>query len=108
LANHVHFQTVTHLRFFEPLAKAAVDEADGGEVLHAAEAGRLHFAQEQLHDAERIGAADAGEHGGVLDDRQYLAGHIHDNLIGVAIRHHAAEAAAAGHAKAPGDVDDDR
>ena len=33
------------------------------------------------------------------DDRQHLAGHVHDDLVGVAVGHHAAEAAAAGHAK---------
>ena len=42
------------------------------------------------------------------DDRQHLAGHVHDDLVGVAVGHHAAEAAAAGHAEAAGVVDDDQ
>ena len=33
----------------------------------------LYFAQEELHHAEGIGAADAGQHGVGLDDGQNLA-----------------------------------
>ena len=38
-----------------------------------------------------IGAADAGEDRRLLDDRQHLAGHVHDDLVGVAVGHHAGE-----------------
>ena len=45
---------------------------------------------------------------GVADDRQHFAGHVHDNLVGIAVRHHAAEAAAPGHAEATGVVNDEQ
>ena len=64
--------------------------------------------RKRLHDAKRIGAANAGQDRRVLDDRQHLAGHVHDDLVGVAVGHHAAEAAAAGHAKPARVVDDDQ
>src|SRR5207302_7885998 len=64
-------------------------------------------AQDQLHDAERVRAADARQDGGVLHDRQHVAGHLDDDLVGVAVGHHAAQAAAAGHAEAARVVDDD-
>ena len=43
-------------------AEAAVDQADGREVLHAGEAEPHHVVEEDVHLAERIGAVDAGEH----------------------------------------------
>ena len=49
----------------------------------------LHIAQEEFHDAERIGAAHAGQYGRVLDDGEHFAGHVHDDLVGVAVGHHA-------------------
>ena len=107
LADHVHFQAVAHLRLFQSLAKRAVDQADGRKILHPAEAHGLDLAQEALHDAKRVGAADAGQDRRALDDRQHLAGHVHYDLVGVAVGHHAAEAAAAGHAEAAGVVDDE-
>src|SRR5262249_22506710 len=107
LADHVHFQAVAHVGFFESLPHGAVDETDGGKVLHAAEADRTDIAKEQLHDAERIGAADAGEHGGLAAGGEHFGGNIKADLVGVAVRHHAAEAAAAGHAKPARVVDDD-
>ena len=45
--------------------------------------------------------------GVLLHDRQHFAGHVDDDLVGVAIGHHAAEAAAARHAKPARVVDDD-
>ena len=46
--------------------------------------------------------------GVLLDDGQDFAGHVHDDLVGVAVGHHAGQAAAAGHAEAAGVVDDDQ
>ena len=42
-----------------------------------------------------------------LHDRQHLAGHVHDDRVGVAVRHQTGERAAAGHPEAAGVVDDD-
>ena len=89
-------------------AEDAVDQADGGEVLDAVEAHRLQLAQEDRHDAERIGAADAGQHRRVADDRQHFPRHVQDDRVGVAVGHQAGEAAAAGHPEAAGVVDDDQ
>ncbi len=46
--------------------------------------------------------------GVLLDDRQHLARHLDDDLVGVAIGHQAGERAAPGHAVAAGVVDDDQ
>ena len=48
------------------------------------------------------------KNGRVLDDGQNFAGHVHDDLVGVAVRHHAGKAAAARHAKSAGVVDDEK
>ena len=66
--DHVHFLVEAHAGLFESDANGAVEEADGGEVLHAAEPGISHVLQEALHNAKGIGAADAGEHGRAFDD----------------------------------------
>ena len=43
-----------------------------------------------------------------LDDGQHLAGHVHDDRVGVAVGHQPGQRAAAGHAEAAGVVDDDQ
>ena len=65
-------------------------------------------AQEDVHQPERVGAADAGQHRRVAHDRQHLAGHLHDDRVGVAVGHQPGERAAAGHPVAAGVVDDDQ
>ena len=45
---------------------------------------------------------------GVLRDGQDFAGHVHDDLVGVAVGHHAAQVAAARHAETAGVVNDDQ
>ena len=67
----------------------------------------LQLVEEHVHEAERIGAVDAGEHRRVLHDRQHLARHLHHDLVGVAVGHQPGERAAARHAVAAGIVDDD-
>ena len=59
-------------------------------------------------EAEGIGAADAGQDRGILNNREHLGRHLNDDAIGVAVRHHAGERAAAGHAEAAGIVDNDQ
>lgn len=54
----------------------AVYEADGREVLDSVEAHVLELLEVDVHDAEGVGAADAGEDGGVLDDGQHLCAHL--------------------------------
>ena len=85
----------------------AVEQTDGGKVLHAVEAHLLDLLQEDRHQAKGVGAADAGQHRGVLDHRQHLAGHFHDDRVGVAVGQQPGQGAAPGHAIAPGVVDDD-
>ena len=59
------------------------------------------LAQELAHLAKRVRAAHPSQHGRVFDDRQHLAGHFHDDAVGVAVRHTAGQRTSAGHAKAP-------
>ena len=67
----------------------------------------LRSVEEAVEQAERVGAVDAGQHRRALHHRQHLAGHLHDDLVGVAVGQQAGERAAAGHAVAAGVVDDD-
>ncbi len=105
--DHVDLEAVAHARLFEVLAELAVAQADGREVLDAREADPLDLLQEDGHQAERIGATDAGQDRGLAHDRQDLAGHLHDDRVGVAVGHAAGQRAAAGHPVATRVVDDD-
>ena len=83
--DHVDLQPVGHAGFLEIGAEGAVDQPDGREVLDAGEADRLELRRGMVEQAERIGAVDAGQHRRVRDHRQDLAGHLDDDLVGVAI-----------------------
>ena len=107
LGDHVDLKAVAHAGLLEVLAEHAVDEAHGREVLHAVEALVLQLGQVLLHDAERVGAADAGENRGVLHDGQHLGAHLDDDLIRVAVGKQTRERAATGHAETAGVVDDE-
>ena len=61
-ADHVDLEPVAHARLLEVLPDRAVEQADGGEVLDAAEAEPLELVEEDVHQAERVGAAHAREH----------------------------------------------
>ena len=86
----------------------AVEEADGGEVLDAGEADPLQLLEEDGHQPERVGAADAREHRRLAHDRQHLAGHVDDDRVRVAVGQQPGERAAARHPVAAGVVDDDQ
>ena len=105
--DHVDLEAVAHAGLLEGGAHGAVEEADGGEVLHAGEAEVLQLAQEGVEEEEGVGAVDAGEDRGVADDGEHLGGHLLDDLVGVAEGEEAGGGAAAGHAVAAGVVDDD-
>ena len=107
LGDHLDFQVVTHVRFFEILAEQSVDESDRGEVLDPRESLVLELPNKHAHDTEGIRSADARQHGGVLHDGQDLLAHLHDHLVGVAVGHHAREGTPPAHAVPPGIVDDD-
>ncbi len=98
--DHLDLLGKGHAGLLEILAEGAVDEADGGKVLHAGKADALHLIEEDIHLAERVGGADPGQHRCALDDRQYLARHLHDDRVGIAIGHQTGKAAAPGHAVA--------
>ena len=78
-------------------AERAVDQADGREVLDAGEADPPQLVEEDGHQPERVGAADAGEHRRLPHDRQHLARHVDDDRVRVAVGHQPGERAAAGH-----------
>ena len=42
--------------------------------------------EEHRHQAKWIGAADSGEHGGLLHDREHLARHVDDDRVRIAVR----------------------
>ena len=56
---------VAHPGLLEVLPEGAVEQADGREVLDAGEADPLQLVEEDGHQPERVGAADAGQHGRV-------------------------------------------
>src|SRR6185437_17042335 len=97
--DHLDFAREPHSRFFEAYPERSIDEADSWKVLDARKAHPAQLAQEGIHEPERIGAADAGKHRGRAYDRQYLARHVDDDGIGVAIGHHSGERAAPRHAE---------
>src|SRR5882757_1138670 len=107
LADHVDLKGVGHAGLFEVLPEVAVDQAHGREVLHAGEAQIGELPQEARDVAEGVGAADAGQDRGLLDDGQDFGGHLHDDGVGVAVGHESREGAAACHPVAAGVVDDD-
>ena len=107
LGDHVDLEAVAHAGLLEVRPEDAVDQADRREVLHAGEAHRLQLVEEDVHEAERVGAVDAGEHRRAPDHRQHLGRHLDHDRVGVAVGEQAGERAAAGHAVAAGVVDDD-
>ena len=78
-----------------------------GKFCTPGEAHRLELVEEHVHQAERVGAVDAGKHRRVLDHGQHLGRHLDHDLVGVAVGQQPRERAAAGHAVAPGVVDHD-
>lgn len=72
--DHLDFLLEAHACFFEVGAEVAVDQADGGEVLDADEAQGFEVGEEFGHCAEGVGAADAGEDGGVGYDGEDFVG----------------------------------
>ena len=81
LGDHVDFAAIAHAGLFEPSAEAAVDQANGREILHAAETKAHDLVQEDIHLPERVGAADTGEHRRAGDDRQHFARHLDDDPL---------------------------
>src|SRR5260221_3141765 len=59
-------------------------------------------------DQERVGAVDPGQNRRVADHRKHFAGHLDDDLVGVAVGHETGERAASRHPVAAGIVDDDK
>ena len=63
--------------------------------------------KQHVEVAEGVGAVHPGEDRGVLDHRQHLVRHLHDDLVGVAVGEQPGERAAPRHAVAARIVDDD-
>ena len=70
--NGLDLFVIAHAGAFQILAEVAVQEADGGEVLHAAEANLLELLEKDMFEAEGIGTADAGQDRRILHDREYF------------------------------------
>ena len=68
----------------------------------------LQLGEEDRHQPERVGAADARQDRRLLHDREHLARHVDDDLVRVAVRHQPGERAAPAHPVAARVVDDDQ
>ena len=106
--DHLDLERIAHAGLLEVQAEDPVDEPDRREVLDAREAELLETAQEHGHEPERVGAAHAGQHGRLADDREHFGRHLDDDRVRVAVRHEAGERAAARHPVAARVVDDDQ
>ena len=67
-ADHLDFEVETHARLLQNLPEIPVDHPHGREVLNPVEPRFLELLQENGHQPERIGAAYARQHRGILDD----------------------------------------
>ena len=96
LADHLDLEAVAHAGLLQPGAERAVDEPDGREVLHAGEA-RARLTSSRKRGIRRNGSVPQtpASTGVVAHDRQHLAGHVHDDRVGVAVGHHPGERPAA-------------
>ena len=65
----------------------------------------VHLAQKQLHDPKWICPTDAGQYRRLRRHGKDFAAHLHDNRVGVSVRHHSRERSASPHAEAPRIVD---
>ena len=99
--DHVNLEAKAHAGLFQVLSEHAVAQTHSGKVLHTGEPYLLDLFEEQIHHAEGICSAYAGQHGRVLDHRQNFIGHFHDDAVGVAVGHTAGQRTSASHAKAP-------
>src|SRR3984893_8172475 len=107
-ADHLDLEAVAHAGLLELGADGPVEEADGREVLHPGEAELDEPSQEVVGDHERIGAVDPCQHRRPLHHREDLAGHVHHDVVGVAVGHEAGAGPAAGHAVPARVVDHDQ
>ena len=106
-----HFKLLlhAHARLFENLAELAIDDAVGGEIVHATEAHVFDLAQPMPHAAAGIGGMDAADHGDFVDDGQHFKfTDLHGDGIRIAIRHETSGRAVTRHAVAAGIVNDDQ
>ena len=68
------------------------------EILNAGESQLPQLLQEHRHQPERVRAAHTGQHWRIPDDGQHLGTHLHDDLVGVTVRHHTGQGTASRHA----------
>ncbi len=85
LADHLHFQRITHAGFFQIGAEFTVDQADCREVLHAGKPGGFDIVQEFIKLTERIRAVDTRQNRRMFHDRQHFFCHIHDDFVGITV-----------------------
>ena len=108
LCNHFYLEVIAHAGLFEMETKHSIVEPDCREVLYSRESSVFQLFKKNRFEAKRVGAADSSQHGSVLDHRQHLAAHVHNDRVGVAVGHHPRQRAAPGHPVAPRAVDDDQ
>ena len=97
LSDHLDLKAVAHAGLFEVLAEYTVDQADGREILDAVEALILELLEVDVHHAEGVCAAYAGEDRSVLNDGEHLCAHLNNELVCIAIGQQSCEGAAACH-----------
>src|SRR5204862_7450164 len=72
LSLHDALPIYTHPGLLEHVAKMAIHDGMGGEIVDATEAHVFHLQQPMPHPAARIGRMHATNHWRLLDDRQDL------------------------------------
>lgn len=85
--DHLDFRGETHTGFFQVQTEYSIDEANGRKILNPREPCLTQLTQKDIHQPERGGTADAGEHRRMPHNRQDLTRHVQDDCIGTASRH---------------------
>ena len=95
-ADHLHLQGVAHPRLPDVGPEAAIDKPT-----------RRTSSRNTSGSYERVGAVHPGKHRGVVDHGEHLSGHLHHDVVGVAVGQQAGQGAATGHPVPPAGVVDD-
>ena len=106
--DHFHLERIAHARLFQIRPKHAVDQAHGGEILDACKPQVAQFPQKMIAQHKGIRPIHPGQHGRVRHSGEDFTRHFFHDLVGIAIRQHAGQGPAPGHAIPPGIVDHDQ
>ncbi len=103
-----YFHSIPHAGVFQFLAKASIDQTDGGEIHDRGETQMLQMSQVRPHFPGGVGPAYACYHGGFLDHRKDPMGQVNNNLVGIPVGHQTGQGAFAIHTEQTGIVNPDQ